>query len=465
MLKTPLVEQVAPVVPAQKVLSDSNVKGHITYNVKGHLEKDRLDVKNKKQIKEGKNKFKPLPSKEFKNSPNKNSKTFSSKNSKNLSARNPLRRNITDRSKSQKIERSVSPVSLLDSPGRDSRWSKGSNHRHSRSRSAKLSPKKGPNRSPRSSPAKSLQNLSDTYSPKNFKSASDNSDNLKTTHRKSKKKHKRTDDCFDKFGKVLDSIGREEEHSPTKIKLPTQVEEFRNSVNNRESEDISPSTLLKCTSLQDGKVPKPENAENEYILSNKSNSDVKNDVKIRDKVDIKFFKESSKGNKLVSLDLELIESSPSPEPPPPPVISRTQDSVCEKRDDVDFDEGSEDEKECRNEITGFKDLKGVSKGRNYIRRNRDRSASPKETDGDVDLRVSGPPEKQARLLFDESKTNNIESKKLSGIYRYLIYFAQVQNLKEFNVLKELNSIFCVSKCTNEALTFHIGWYNFYCLFL
>lgn len=46
--------------------------------------------------------------------------------------------------------------------------------------------------------------------------------------------------------------------------------------------------------------------------------------------------------------------------------------------------------------TAFKDLKGSTKNRNYIRRNRDTSASP-ESNYDVDLRLNGPPEKQPRL--------------------------------------------------------------------
>nr|XP_022903618.1 uncharacterized protein LOC111415946 isoform X2 [Onthophagus taurus] len=54
--------------------------------------------------------------------------------------------------------------------------------------------------------------------------------------------------------------------------------------------------------------------------------------------------------------------------------------------------------------TTFKELKPSSKSRNYIRRNRDLSVSP-EPVRDVDLRLSGPPEKQARLQCDISEDN------------------------------------------------------------
>lgn len=53
----------------------------------------------------------------------------------------------------------------------------------------------------------------------------------------------------------------------------------------------------------------------------------------------------------------------------------------------------------------FKDIKQAMKSRNYIRRNRKTSESP-ETIQDVDLRLGGPPEKQARQgepVEDKSK--------------------------------------------------------------
>lgn len=58
----------------------------------------------------------------------------------------------------------------------------------------------------------------------------------------------------------------------------------------------------------------------------------------------------------------------------------------------------------------FKELKGVTKNRNYIRRNRVISVSP-EPSQDVDLRVGAPPEKQPRLHVDPSPATEDGSNK------------------------------------------------------
>lgn len=56
-----------------------------------------------------------------------------------------------------------------------------------------------------------------------------------------------------------------------------------------------------------------------------------------------------------------------------------------------------DSKTHKSDISAtFKDLKVSTKNRNYMRRNRADSASPEATH-DVDLRLGGPPEKQARM--------------------------------------------------------------------
>lgn len=59
----------------------------------------------------------------------------------------------------------------------------------------------------------------------------------------------------------------------------------------------------------------------------------------------------------------------------------------------------------------FKELKGSTKNRNYIRRNRAISISP-EPNHDVDLRVGAPPEKQPRLQVNAlvNEDNSIKSK-------------------------------------------------------
>lgn len=81
MLKTPFVDQVAPVAPVQRVLSESNAKSHITINVERN--RDRIDTKtNKKQSKDNsksdssRNRLKPSsPRDSSKTSPNKSSKS------------------------------------------------------------------------------------------------------------------------------------------------------------------------------------------------------------------------------------------------------------------------------------------------------------------------------------------------------------------------------------------------------
>lgn len=62
----------------------------------------------------------------------------------------------------------------------------------------------------------------------------------------------------------------------------------------------------------------------------------------------------------------------------------------------------------------FKDLKGSTKNRNYIRRNRDASASP-EPNYDVDFRLNGPPEKQPRL---QTSPDEDISKMLFNLLRF-----------------------------------------------
>ncbi|KAF2885051.1 hypothetical protein ILUMI_21106 [Ignelater luminosus] len=52
--------------------------------------------------------------------------------------------------------------------------------------------------------------------------------------------------------------------------------------------------------------------------------------------------------------------------------------------------------------TSFKELKGSTKNRNYMRRNRNASVSPEPNNQDVDLRLGAPPEKQPRLQGDIS---------------------------------------------------------------
>ncbi|KAK6625832.1 hypothetical protein RUM43_006131 [Polyplax serrata] len=419
MLKAPLLEQATPVVPAQKVLGDSNVKGHITFNVQGHPEKDRLNAKNKKQIKESmindnsKNKSKPVSSKEFKGSPTKVSKTVTSKSSRNLSSRE--RRNLSSRAKTPpKNERSASPGNhRSDSPAKDARWSKDS-HRHSRSHSTKSSSKVGSNKSS-NSPSKVEQDSLEVYSPKDSNSP-DGSDISKKSHRKSKKKHKRGDNYYEK--ETGTQSKEAEENSPGKKKLRTRSDVSTPvTIDLRDLDDTS--SVLPGFQCENQEVTKRETERTDIsgcTLKSKGNSDYKKDeklekhkVKHREKSET-FLDENQKPDKLAPLDLELIESSPSPEPPPPPIISRSEDDCLnEKKDEIDFDEGSEDEKESRNEVTGFKDMKGVSKGRNYIRRNRELSTSPtKEITGDVDFRNVGPPEKQARLLLEEDKSNVIE---------------------------------------------------------
>ena len=236
---------------------------------------------------------------------------------------------------------------------------------------------------------------------------------------------------------------RNAENSKNKSKTAS-AKEFKNKSKTSSTKEFKslPSKSSKSSSSKTSKATMKDSQRQRSLLDtskisskNECNSDYKKSdgksnkskVKLREKTNKSLPENVQQSGKLVSLDLELIESSPSPEPPPPPIISGPQDSSHnERKEELDFDEVSEEEKESKNEITGFKDIKGVSKGRNYVRRNREQySSSPpsKEVTGDVDFRNGGPAEKQPRLLFDEEKSNIIESKKLiSGIYCYLIYF-------------------------------------------
>lgn len=62
----------------------------------------------------------------------------------------------------------------------------------------------------------------------------------------------------------------------------------------------------------------------------------------------------------------------------------------------------------------FKELKGITKNRNYMRRNRAISISP-EPQQDVDLRVGAPPEKQPRLQGNATVTEDTSVKSKTSI--------------------------------------------------
>lgn len=92
--------------------------------------------------------------------------------------------------------------------------------------------------------------------------------------------------------------------------------------------------------------------------------------------------------------------SPS-KPPSSKHKKKDSPSKSEKKTEKSSNKSSKSDKDSRSQkteqsSTTFKDVKGQMKNRNYIRRNRAISISPEPTH-DVDLRLSGPPEKVPRL--------------------------------------------------------------------
>lgn len=210
-------------------------------------------------------------------------------------------------------------------------------------------------------------------------------------------------------------------------------ERTKKQVKDRSKKDISPSKGKLKHQSKDSKNSRSRSSKSSSSHSKESKSGSKSSSSRANSHSKEPGKTASKNERSVSPGIGRrsetpartanVETSPSIEPPPPPIISRTdEESIPEKMDEVEFNEES-DEKESKKEKTGFKDLKGASKGRNYMRRNRESSASPEKEGltGDIDLRLSGQSEKQPRLLYQEENVAENESKKLfSGIYRYLV---------------------------------------------
>lgn len=103
-------------------------------------------------------------------------------------------------------------------------------------------------------------------------------------------------------------------------------------------------------------------------------------------------------------------------------VSIKSPSKYKKKDSVHLDKKiqkspkSESKVHKNDSSTTFKDLKLSMKNRNYMRRNRDGSASPESTH-DVDLRMGGPPEKQSRMQGEttEEKSKIIKNSRMTNI--------------------------------------------------
>lgn len=103
----------------------------------------------------------------------------------------------------------------------------------------------------------------------------------------------------------------------------------------------------------------------------------------------------------------------------------------------------------------FKDLKGSTKNRNYIRRNRNVSISP-EPHQDVDLRVGVPPEKQPRIQEDNSVKSKAERNigNCFGIIKDILFCYVIETIKSFLKLISVFILFLYNDTIRYLFYYH-----------
>ncbi|RZC34227.1 pre-mRNA cleavage complex 2 protein Pcf11, partial [Asbolus verrucosus] len=182
-------------------------------------------------------------------------------------------------------------------------------------------------------------------------------------------------------------------------KIVTNTKSVRDSrveprlVNNNNNKDNAPSSLNKLDKSKTSLKSRQSEQKPSKPSRSKSNADA--DTKsllVKSTVNLLDLPVKSKGDKSETRS-------------PTKSLSRHKKKDHNAADKKSFKESKRDRenKSHKNECppTAFKGVKNSAKNRNYIRRNRSPSYSP-EPNQDIDLRLTGPPEKQARLQGDST---------------------------------------------------------------